>query len=83
MHSRRMYTARLLTISHSIQLGGVCQMGVSVQGVCLPRGLCLPRGAGGRGVYLGEYVCPGGCVCLGVGCVADTPSVDRQTPVKT
>ena len=36
MHSTRMRTARLLTVSRSIP-------GVSVQGGCLPRGVCIPE----------------------------------------
>ena len=79
LHSSRLGTARLLTVSqHALRKGvsargclpGVSAQGVSAQGVSdqggLPRG-CLPMG-----------VCPGGRGCLPRGCIpacngTDTP----------
>ena len=61
MHSSRMRTARLLTVSQHALLGGVpargvciCQGGVPVQGgVPAQEGVYLPGGTcPGRGVYL-------------------------------
>ena len=57
MHSSRMRTARLLTISRSIRDGCLPRVGVSAQG-----GGCLPRD--GVSAQRGVDVCPGG-VCLG------------------
>ena len=75
MHSSRMCTAPLLTISqHAVHRevsaqGRVCPGGCLPEG-CLPRG-CLHRGCLWEGVYpsiqWGRYPPPG----------------DRQTPVKT
>ena len=63
-HSSRMRTARLLTVSHSIQGGeGSAQGG----GVCL--GGCLPR----RGCL------PGGCVSQHAMGQTPPPPVDRMT----
>ena len=69
MHSSRMRTARLLTVSRSVRGGRGCLpggrcLGVSAQGGCLPRG-CLPGGrvsaSGGGGVCLGGCL-SGGCL---------------------
>ena len=53
MHSSRMRTARLLTVSHSIRKGcrplvGVSALGVSTLGGCLPRGRCVSQSAMGQ-----------------------------------
>ena len=60
MHSSRMRTARLLTISQHAMLGGG-GWGVPARGVYLPGG--VP--AQGRGVYLPRG---GWCTCMGRGC---------------
>ena len=61
MHSSRMRTAHLLTVSCSIRWGGGA--GVSAWG-CLPGG-CLPRGCLPRGCLPSGRL-PRGCrVCLG------------------
>ena len=66
MHSNRMRTARLLTVSRSIRSGG-CLPGGGLPGdVCSGRG-CLPRGL--RGVCLGAWGClqrEEGCLPRGV-----------------
>ena len=95
MHSSRMRTARLLTVSRHALFGG----GVPAQGGCTWPGVYLPRGVpaqGGvpawgylpRGVYLpggvpawGVYL-PGGwgCTCPGeCTCLGGTCPVNRMT----
>ena len=78
MHSSRVRTARLLPVSATrgcLLPGGVCYQG----GVCYPGGVSATRGVSGQGGMSASG--PGGCIpaCNG----ADTPLVDRQTPVKT
>ena len=69
MHSSRMHTARLLTVSQLALLGGVparrctCLGGVPTRGVYLLGGTCL-GGVPAWRVYL-----PGGCTCPGGGVV--------------
>ena len=82
MHSSGMRTTHFLTVSCSIHRGmggcipactgqgGVCPGGVYLGIVCLPGGALFARG-----------VCPGECLPLVPGCVADTPRDQRQTPL--
>ena len=63
MHSSRMRTARLLTVTQHALLEGVyLPGGVPVRGCTCPRGVYLPRGCTcPEGVYLPEgCTCPGG-----------------------
>ena len=63
MHSSRMRTARLLTVSRSIQGSGVCPRGawlvVSAQGGVCPGG-CLPRGMSAYGMFI-QMLCIKAC----------------------
>ena len=95
MHSSRMHTARLMTISHSIPCNsggstsrGVCFKwglhpgeGICIQGICLQKE-GLPPGAGGGWADPPDAETPWSC---DLGCMLESkpPSpVDRQTPVK-
>ena len=92
MHSSRMSTARLLTVSRSI--GGGC-LPLVPGGVCLWSrgcGICLWSGgvsaSGPEGVYPPRYTPPRPMLelhpSLPSACWDTPPSpVDRQTPVKT
>ena len=60
--------------------GGVCLGGCLPGGVFAHRGVCLPTGGG---CLPGGYLPRGGEVSAQGVCVADTPPVDRQAPVKT
>ena len=75
MHSSRMHTTRLLTISQHALIGGCTCLGGF-----LPRGCTCPVGVPAKGVYLpgtvylpeGVYL-PRGCTCAG------THPVNRMT----
>ena len=78
MHSSRMRTTRLLTVSqHALPGGGVCPEGVSAQGECLSRGSVCPGGVSAQEVSAQGSVGPGGvypsmhCLegCLPRGCL--------------
>ena len=74
MHSSRMLTARLLTVSQHALLGGC-----TCQGVYLSRGVYLPGGVPAqRGVYLGVPAL-GGCTCQGVYLPGGVPAGGRGT----
>ena len=60
LHSSRMHTARLLTVSPIMHCAG---------GVCLARGSALP-GEGGSALQEGGLPCQGGPPCQGVVCLA-------------
>ena len=78
MHSSRMRSARLLTVSqHALlggvptRVGGVPAQGVPAWGVYLPRavptrGYYLPGDVPARGYFPRGCTCPGECTCLGV-----------------
>ena len=76
LHSSRMHTARLLTVSPSMHCtGGVCvARGVPCRGVSLPGGLlaggCLARGS----------PCPGGSACWGVCLLGGIPACTEADP---
>ena len=84
MHSSRMRTARLLTVSRSIR-GDVC-----IGRRCLPRGVSVQRGSVKgclpRGCLPGGCVCPGGVSAQGMSgweCVSHNAMGQTQTGIKT
>ena len=85
MHSSGMRSAHLLTVSQHALLRRVCPGGMSTKGGCLPGGdVCL--GVSAQGGCLPRGFCPGRCLPGGgvsQHAMRQTPSVDRQTPVKT
>ena len=88
MHSSRIGTARLLTVSQHALPGGVPARGCTCLGVYLPRRCTCLEGTY-QGVYLPMGVCtfPGGCTCPGVcvylpggcTCPGTPPPVNRMT----
>ena len=65
MHSSRMRTGRLLTVSQQ----GTVEWGVSVR-----RGVYLPRGYLPRGVPASEMYLPRVCTCQGGTCLGGVPA---------
>ena len=81
MHSSRMRTARSLYGGGSLSKGGLCPVGVCVQGrISVQWGLCPGEGISVQGVCVQGGLCPGGFFVQGGLCPGEVSVQGRSLP---